>query len=249
MNVTLEKSNCDEGVQELWQEYFVERTDTLRNSLVVKYMDVANRIAAFYYKKRIGGQTEFSDYKNLAVIGLIQAIEKFDPTSAAKFETFASYRIKGNILNSIKHFSEKNALIRHEQMRAAEYLDWLSESMESKQEIDLFERIVDATLNLAYATLLDSSIQFDVDQLLSSSQLDGYHHCEIQDLKRVIKEIVTALPKKQQVIVRYYYFYDLSFVEISELIGISKSRVSQLHSKAIENVREIYNKVVNIGYI
>jgi len=249
MDGRLAKSSYSDDLQELWQTYFAERSDQVRNELVDRYMALANKIAAYYYGKRIGGQTDFHDYQNLAVIGLIQAIEKFEDNSSAKFETYASYRIKGSILNAIRKFSEKNAFLTQEQIRKRDLIESITLNAPDGEEMGLFEKIIEVTLNLSYSSLLDSALQYDVEQHASTRQLDGYHHCELHDLKRIITDIVASLPKKQQVIVQYYYYYELSFVDISAVIGVSKGRVSHLHKQAIESIRETYNRVVNLSQI
>lgn len=245
MDLLPAESECVEDIQALWREYHAKRSDSLRNALVTKYMHLANKIAGFYYSKRIGGQTDFQDYQNLAVIGLIHAIEKYQPRADAKFETFASYRIKGNILNALRYFSEKNAYLSREQARARELVESLIDIDASPSESGLFDKILDATLNLSYSALLDGSIHQEVEESVLNP-FDGYHHCEIGELKRIIKDILSNLPKKQQLVIRYYYYYELSFVEIAQLIGVTKGRVSQIHRDAVENVRNFYNTVVDI---
>lgn len=245
MDLLAAESQCEADAQALWQEYLAERSDSLRNELVARYMPLVNRIAGFYYSKRVGGHTDFQDYQNLAVIGLIHAIEKYQPRADVKFETFASYRIKGNILNSLRFFSEKNAYLSREQVRNRELVESLTDIDEKPGEDSLFNKILDATLNLTYSALL-TGIENQAEEEFMLNPVDGYHHCEIGDLKRVISDILSNLPKKQQLVVRYYYFHELSFVEIASLIGVSKGRISQIHREAVENVRNFYNTVVDI---
>ena len=105
---------------EVWQHYFDKRDSETRNKIVEYYMPLAKSLAAHYFKSRVGGQADYNDYLHHAVVGLIQAIEKYKPNQGAKFTTYASYRIKGQILNSISDLSEKNAQISYVAKRKRE---------------------------------------------------------------------------------------------------------------------------------
>jgi RNA polymerase sigma factor for flagellar operon FliA len=232
-----------------WSEYFSSRDCDSRNKLVAHYMELAKAIAARYFRRRIGGQAEFDDYLHYAILGLFQAIEAFDPKYNVKFETFATHRMRGIILNSLADLSERNSQIDRRYQRQQELLVVLGEFDAVDPDNEFIEgdlgEIADFALNVAYSFLLEEGLRFNSD-LLPEMQ-DAYNLYEISDIKRVLKEIVKALPRNERAVMEFYYYYDLSFNETAEFLGMTKGRVSQLHKQTLRKIRAAYKKLTNIS--
>lgn len=231
----------------LWRDYFSSNSEKYRNQLIDRYMFLADKIAAYYFKRRIGGNVEYSDYQHLAVIGLIQAIENYRVHYGAKFETYASFRIKGSILNSIKYFSEKDSYIDHNKKRKQELADSVCDLSDDNENI--FQKIINATLALTYSELLDQTYVYQDQHEVTEKTYDTYTHCELDDIKRLLHNLLEHLPDDEQVITRYYYYYELSFSQIAEIMGITKGRVSQIHKNAMNSIRELYIKSQNFSQL
>jgi RNA polymerase sigma factor for flagellar operon FliA len=103
-----------------WEEYGRTRDPQLREQLVRRYMDMAHRIAAHLFGRRIGNAVAFDDYLQYARVGLLEAIDRYDPSREASFATFAGYRIRGSILNGLEQTTElaaQAAQRRHSRLR------------------------------------------------------------------------------------------------------------------------------------
>lgn len=231
---------------ELWSSYFGQPDSFIRNKLVEHYMPLAKSLAAHYFKSRVGGQADYNDYLHHAVIGLIQAIEKYKPNHNAKFTTYASYRIKGQILNSLTDFSEKNSQIFYAAKRKKELLNSLA-SMDADDKTIKSElnEITSFTLNLTYSLFISDSLNNDEQE--QTQDLNAYTNYEIQDIVRTIKKLLELVPHKQKLVLEYYYYYELNYSDIADILGITKGRVSQLHMEAIHSLKSLYKDSLELN--
>ena len=245
MNESIIKQDDNVTLNALWARYFESRDDGLRDQLIDEYMFLARRIAAHYYAKRVGEQTEFSDYLHYAVVGLIQAIERYNHSEEVKFETYASYRIKGNLLNEIKHVSEKNSYLSYQKTKKKELLAALTQDTEQNDSDSGFERVLEIVLSYAYSVLLENTYE-ELEYSAASERLFDDGNTELADIRKVLQNIINSMPNNEKMIVRYYYYYELTYTDIAELLGITKGRVAQLHKSALSDIREQYNSIVGM---
>lgn len=231
---------------EIWVSYFERRDSKTRNKIVEYYAPLARSLSAHYFKSRIGGQASYDDYYHNAIVGLIQAIEKYQPRKGAKFTTYASYRIKGQILNSLSQISEKNSQISYVTKRKKDLLQSLAQNETNKNEATTnIEDITDFTLNLTYSFLISESLTNESSEPLE--ELNVYNDFELHDIIRMIRKLLDVIPLKQKTVLEYYYYYELDYLEIAEIIGVTKGRVSQLHKEAIESLRNLYKKSLEVN--
>jgi len=242
-----EKDLLDE-FPEIWEQYFNKRDSVTRNKIVEYYMPLANSLSAHYFKSRIGGQADYNDYYHNAVVGLIQAIEKYKPNKLAKFSTYASYRIKGQILNSIPSLSEKNSHITYIVKRKKELLNSLAQFDEEEGTFRTeLEDITNFTLNVTYSLLISECITNE--KFEEKDEISAYTHFEIQDVITTIRKLLDLLPHKQKLILEYYYYYELNYLEIADIIGVTKGRVSQIHKESIEGLRALYKESLALNQL
>lgn len=225
-----EVPNDEESI--LWQQKGAVGDDAARNRLITRYLTLARNIAARIYRTRIDNDVPFADYNQLANLGLIEAVDRFDPREGVAFTTFATYRIRGAILNGLEKTTERRdqlAFLRRRQRHRIESL-----SADAHEESS-FAQMVDITIGLALGFLLeDSGFAVGPDAKLEDEALDRR---AIAQLKSSLVAAVDALPDRERVVVRYHYFFSVGFDELAEQLGISKGRVSQLHKRALERIR------------
>ncbi len=229
---------CPENTDQIVQEY----------SPMIKY--VANRIAL-----RLPPHIEVDDLISVGAIGLMDAIEKYDPNRGAKFKTYAEFRVRGSILDELRSLDWVPRSVRQK----ASKLDAVVSKLQSKlgrppedEEIaeemditldDLFD-VINETRNMPLLSLEDLGISRDsgdkqslLDTLAGKSDVDPQTQLRLNELKSLIAAAIDTLPEKERLMVSLYYYEELTMKEIGEVLGITESRISQIHSKAVYRLR------------
>jgi len=229
---------CSENTDQIVQEY----------SSMIKY--VANRIAL-----RLPPHIEVDDLISVGAIGLMDAIEKYDPTRGAKFKTYAEFRVRGSILDELRSLDWVPRSVRQK----ASKLDAVANKLQSKlgrppedeelaeeMEITLEELFttINETRNMPLLSLDDLGIANDsgdkqnlLDTLVGKSDVDPQTQLRLSELKALIASAIDTLPEKERLMVSLYYYEELTMKEIGEVLGITESRISQIHSKAVYRLR------------
>jgi RNA polymerase sigma factor FliA len=238
---------------QLWQEFGTTRDPQLRQGLVRRYLEMTHRIAASLFAKRIHNTVSFDDYLQYGRVGLLEAIDRYDPAREASFETFAGYRIRGAILNGLEKSTESAAQAAHRRharnrervqsllpgvardpQAQAEFIDAAS----SEPDLDPFASMVDVAILLAMGYVLEDSGEWNP---AGADRGDPYRSVQLERVRARLNLLVDALPQRERLIVRYHYFEHMEFQTIGEVLELSKGRVSQLHSRALRLIREGYD--------
>ncbi len=226
----------------LWRRLAEGRDKTAaRLGLIEYYLETARIVAAKLYAHRPSGELEFADYMQYATVGLLEAIDKYDPTRNASFKTYATYRIHGAVLSGIEKSSEKSEQGAFVKRLRQERTESLKKEAERGKKTDLFYEMVDVAIGLALGYMLEDSGMF-LDETKKTAD-DPYHCCELKLLKERIVPIIDALPDRERLVIRYHYYQYIDFKEISEILGISTGRVSQLHARALTLLRQAYESL------
>ena len=232
--------NRDEAQEEraLWQNFAKNRDPQIRARLVRRHLEFAKRIAAALYAHRADDTVEFDDYLQYAQVGLIEAVDRYDPRREASFGTYATYRVRGAILNGVDRSTEKAAQRVHRQRYWRERIDSLREESGKSGKRDLFEEVADAAIALALGYVLEDSGLWRAEN--ADRGTDPYRSYELKRLGERFSLIVEALPERERAIVKFHYYEHMEFHVIGAALGISKGRVSQLHARALQLLREAY---------
>lgn len=228
----MEARSVDNAEQRLWAEY-QDGAAAARERLLEQYLPLARRVAASLYARRAVDDVEFGDYLHLAYTGLLEAMRRYRYTPLTQFATFATYRIRGAVLNGVPRMTEVGdqiATLRRLQRERARSLHG-----DGKAPTHL-AGILDLVVGLALTVQLDELAEADEPQLESAA--DPYASCEYENLRRRLRQVVEGLPERERKIVYYHYFHQMPFEHIAELVELSKSRVSRLHKEVIERIRD-----------
>jgi RNA polymerase sigma factor for flagellar operon FliA len=226
-----------------------------RNALAAEYAPLvkflANRIAM-----RLPPNVSVDDLISAGSVGLLDAIEKFDPGRAVQLRTYAECRIKGAILDELRSMDWMPRSIRkrvREMEQAAAAVEQklrrpAKDSEIARQmgiDLDTYYRLFDAAQDLEVLSL-DEYVERAQDNPGSERSHKGLirgedspvDHLMARELKEVIASGIKALPRKDQIVISLYYYDGLTLREIGEVMGLTESRISQIHSKAISKLRK-----------
>ena len=252
------KRPSPEEAQRRWETYVKSPTPELRGSLILQYGPLVKYVVG---RLAIGlpAVMDYEDVLSDGTIGLIEAVERFDPSRGVKFETYAISRIRGSIVDSLRKADRIPRSARQNMRKLREYAEALREQLGREATDEEVAESLGVSLDRYYTILTDASwITVSLDNLLDSSvEGEGYPAAEMpkdqdaQDMTRAIeqKETVAALadairdlPDRERLVVSLYYQDELTQREIAKVLGISESRVCQLHARAVERLRTFLHK-------
>jgi len=235
----------------LFKEYKETKSKAAKDDLVLKYAPLVKYVAGRLHV-HLGGNVEYDDLVSYGILGLIDAIEKFDYLKGVKFETYASLRIKGAIIDSIRKVDWVPRSVRQKSKQLDQAYEELSNSLlreptekeiadklgiEESEAANLMSN--HSALSLVY---LDSITEAggETANLLKEPE-DSSKNPEAsymqQEVSKSLADAIDKLTEKEKSVVTLYYFEELTLKEIGKVLGVSESRVSQLHSKAVLKLR------------
>ena len=238
------------GRNKLWDSYAKLKSPEIREKLILEYAPLVKLVAG-RLSMYLGYNVEYDDLVSYGIFGLIDAIDKFDNMKAVKFETYASLRIRGAILDQIRKMDWIPRSLRQKQKQ----LDAVYQKIEAKTGRMATEEEVAQALGLTMDELANMQAQAQVGSLLSLDECmeNGEPHLEDAETsedyvqperimeRRELKEILTRtlkeLTEKEQKVIFLYYFEELTLKEISAVLEVTESRISQLHTRALQKMR------------
>ncbi len=228
----------EEEISHLWIEYVERRDDDSREKIIKIYANFTRMLAAKLYAKRQIQEIEFDDYLHYAFVGLIESVDRFDPTKKVSFQAYASARINGAVLSGIEKNCERQQQIalrvrlRKERLRSVE-----GDNVSKGVNLSLFEKLAEVAVGLAVGFMLEDTSMYRGEE--PKVVQAGYERIEFLQLCDVVRRLVDLLPEQQKKVVKYHYHYFHNFDEIGGLLGVSKGRVSQIHKQALLELRAL----------
>ncbi len=233
----------------LWDRYHVAKTPELREQLILEYANVVNLVAG-RLSMYLGYTVEYDDLVGYGIFGLIDGIDKYDMAKNVKFETYASLRIRGAILDQIRKMDWIPRTLRQKQKR----MDTAVAKLESEYGRAATPQEVADELGITLDEYENWKTEAEFTNLVS---LDDYleqgsegrietfgtkfqqpeNAIQKQELKEMLVEALRTLTEKEQKVITLYYYEELTLKEISEILSVSESRVSQLHTKALQKIK------------
>ena len=224
-----------EKEQALWGRYQDGVCDAFQE-LIEYYHPFAEMMAKKQYKLLGFTSRDYDDFLQNASIGLMDALSKFDGTKGIEFLAYASIRIKGEILNGIRQLSEKNSYYAYTQRIKQERIDAIVEENEAHEKGSNVEQIGSMIIELAFSHMLEEMVEYGVQVKAPATP---YQICKLSELKHSIAQYIERLPEKEKSIIKWHYFEWMTFQEISDLLGVTKGRISQLHHKGLKRLKAL----------
>lgn len=255
-NVLLEQQT----EEELWLAYKRTRDPKIRENFIKQYAPLVKYVAG---KVAVGmpHNVEFDDLVGFGVFGLLDAIEKFDPDKNVKFKTYAVTRIRGAIFDELRSIDWVPRSVRQKTKELEETIGSLEAQLgrtatdqEIAQALGLTEdEFLKTMMRISGTSILSlNDIWFSGDEndkvsigdsIEAPSSLNPDIIVEKDEIRRIIVEAINELPDKEKKVLVLYYYEDLTLKEIGQVLEVTESRVSQLHTKAILRLRA---KLTNI---
>lgn len=236
----------ESGVHELWARYLAHRDAADRTALTESYLSLVGYVVT-RMKALLPRYVERENLAQHGVFGLIDAIERFDPSRRVRFETFAIPRIRGSILDAVRANDWAPRSVRAHQRAMADAAANLEARLrrsptpdELRHELGLTARAFEA-LSLDVSRGSVSELDPFADQLADASN-DPAEAVERAEESRLLWESIASLPARERQVLVLYYFEDHTLKEIGELLGVSESWVCKIHAKAMRTVLEHLRK-------
>jgi len=242
-------------LRDLWRRYKGTGDVHARERLVVAYSPLVKYVAG-RMASGLPAHVEESDLISYGLVGLINAIERFEVEREIKFETYAITRIKGSIIDELRsldwvprsvrararEIEKANAKLEHQLQRAP-----TDEEMAAELKMPV-EEFQDALVQISNSTVAALDELWSVsdssgdavsllDTLTDESAPDPAAVMDQTDLKDRVADAIARLPEREKLVVALYYYENLTLREIGEVLGVTESRVSQLHTKAVLRLR------------
>lgn len=221
----------------LWRRYLEEPTDLVRQQIFDRHITFTLRLARHQFRRQPPENFELGDVEQLALEALLQSIDRYDPLRGAPFQSFLRKRVQGNISNGLSKASEARAHYSYRYRAERERLSsLLGEKDKEKSALAALSKLA---AQLAIGLMLEDG--GDVDEI-ASPELSAYETLAWGELNQMLSEKVEALPESEAFIIRQHYRSGVSFQQIALLLGLSKGRISQLHSSALNKLRRQLSK-------
>ena len=238
-------------LKELWRRYKEEGDETARERLVLAYSPLVKYVAG-RMSSGLPTHVEEADLISYGLLGLISAVERFDPAREIKFETFAITRIKGSIIDELRsldwvprsvrararEIEKANAQLEHKLQRAPTDVE-MAEALHTT--VEEFQASLTRISNSSVIALDElwtlSDASGDQVSLLDTIQdpdaIDPASAMDATETKDRLADAIARLPEREKLVIALYYYENLTLREIGEVLGVTESRVSQLQTKAV----------------
>jgi RNA polymerase sigma factor for flagellar operon FliA len=237
-----------DSVDRLWKEYRKSRSPEIREKLVLRYVSLVKYVAG---RLAIGlpPSVQADDLISSGILGLMDAIDKYDLERDTRFETYAVTRIRGAILDELRALDWIPRSTRQKARRLESVYVQLENSLGrsvSAEEVatSALYGILDEVRSTNLVSL-DEYVQGKdgdgqtrlVDAVEDRVSLDPSDRIDIEDLKEVMNGAILRLPSRERLVIALYYYEELTLKEIGSILNVSESRISQIHTKAILRLR------------
>ena len=247
------------GRMKLWDDYAKHKSPDIREKLILEYAPLV-KVVAGRLSMYLGYNVEYEDLVSYGIFGLIDAIDKFDCTKEVKFETYASLRIRGAILDQIRKMDWIPRTIRQKQKKIDAAMKEVEAAMgRNATDVEIAER-----LGISTEEFLDWQGQLKITNLVSLNEYlengseipnqkapSGHFDepeevIEQTELKQMLMDALELLTEKEKKVILLYYYEDLTLREISNILEVSESRISQLHTRALQKMKGRLGKYIGI---
>lgn len=242
----------DAGRRKILEEYAKTKTPEIREKIILEYAPLV-KVVAGRLSMYLGYNVEYEDLVSYGIFGLIDAIDKFDYLKEVKFETYASLRIRGAILDQIRKMDWIPRTIRQKQKR----IDTVIKEIEQTTGRSATDEEIAKALGISDDEYLEWQSQMKVTGLVSlneymeqgsdvsqdysrqsSSRFESpEERVEKEELTKVLGEALEILTEKERKVITLYYYEELTLKEISNVLEVSESRISQLHTRALQKMK------------
>jgi len=252
-NMSRKKLPLKDYTQDFWGNG-KQLTPEKREEIIIKYTPLIKYVAG-RLAMRLPPHISPDDLISSGVIGLMDAIEKFDPSKKIQFKTYAEFRIRGAMLDELRAMDWIPRSIRKKASELEKTYQRLEKELGRPAEdeevakamglsLDEFYQLLDKTKNVTFLDIEiikrrmpDHNDEDLFDLIADDKEVDPFVQLNMSEVKEVLKRAIEKLPEKEKLVVALYYYEDLTMREIGEIMGYTESRISQMHTKAMHRMR------------
>ena len=245
--------------KKMWADYAKTKRSDIREKIILEYAPLV-KVVAGRLSMYLGYNVEYEDLVSYGIFGLIDAIDKFDSLKGVKFETYASLRIRGAILDQIRKMDWIPRTIRQKQKK----IDTVMREIEAEKGRPATDEEIARGLGISDDEYTDWQSQMKITGVVSlneyleqgseipndrntSRHFDSPEKMvEQNELAEVLKSSLTLLTEKERRVIELYYYEELTLKEISHVLEVTESRISQLHTKALQKMKVRMGKYMDI---
>ncbi|MHB8064771.1 MAG: FliA/WhiG family RNA polymerase sigma factor [Ruminiclostridium sp.] len=235
---------------QLWKQYIETKNPGIKEKLIIEYAYlikyVAGRLSIYF-----GSNVEFDDLVGYGAFGLIDAIEKFDISKGVKFETYASFRIRGSIIDSIRDLDwvprslrQKNKILERVYVEVENEVGHSATDKEVAEKmgismVEFYKLLNDVNVSsmMSLEEFMEQNYERGLEILSDNTEDKPEAALENIEIKELLIDSINKLPEKEKAVISFYYFEELTLKEISAIMNVTESRISQLHTKALLRMR------------
>jgi len=241
-------------VERLWSSYKEETSRDVRDQLILHYSPLVKYVAG---RVAVGlpQNVEQADLVSYGIFGLIDAIDKFDPERGFKFETYAIARIKGAILDELRSIDWVPRSVRAKARAIEKAYGKLESELhrtptddELAKELELSDDQLQSTLNqISFIGLValdemlsggDRGDSMTLGDTVAADPTEGpVAAYEVEEMRHLLADAINRMPEREKIVLTLYYYEGLTLAEIGQVLGVTESRVCQIHTKAVLQLR------------
>jgi RNA polymerase sigma factor for flagellar operon FliA len=244
-------TNAGPTSQELWRRYHKHADSDAENALVIKYLSLVSSIAA-RLAMTLPEHVDQDDLYSAGLVGLLHAVRNYDPTCGASFETYARTRVRGAMLDELRKMDwvprtihEKARKIQAAMAQLEQKLGQIPTEAQMAKVLDIsleeYRKLLNEVRPAAFVCLDTVSSEDDTGNLYevvaNSADESPLEQISQRELKQVIFDRLKELPEMQRKVLVLYYAEEMHLREIAEVVGLTESRICQIHAQAILSVR------------
>ena len=247
------------GKKKLWDDYARTKSSETREKIILEYAPLVKLVAG-RLSMYLGYNVEYEDLVSYGIFGLIDAIDKFDSAKEVKFETYASLRIRGAILDQIRKMDWIPRTVRQRQKKITTVIKEIEQTTGknatdeeiakalgiSDGEYDEWQSQMKVTNLVSLDEFVEQGSDVADNRGISSGIERPEEVIEKEELKKVLADALNQLTEKERKVILLYYYEDLTLKEISNILEVSESRVSQLHTKGLQKMKTKMGKYMGV---
>jgi RNA polymerase sigma factor for flagellar operon FliA len=228
------------AVAQLWRAHLEERDADAREALIIMHLPYARAVAAGLYGKHVNHEAGFDEYMQWATLGLIEALDRYDPGRGAQFTTYAYMRIQGAVRDGLEHISDRQEQLSLHRRLLAERAAAVERSVSAElgDGGEAFGRLARVSVGLMLTFFLDGTgMIHDEDGTLPDA---CYGTLALKQSRKQVLELIDYLTPREQSVVKLHYLQGLTYSEIGNVLNLTRGRISQLHEQALTRLRRLF---------
>lgn len=237
--------------KELWEKYCGDKSLEIRNEIVEQYLDLVQKEAN---KIKVPAGIERDDIFQYGVLGLINAVDRYQPQEGKSFESYASYKVKGEIIDRMREYGRITQGFSRTKLKKKKEIEKAISELEAKHNrkasckeimemLDIEEKEFG---KLQMNTSLCNGVSLDViyeSGRYTKKEIDDGVNAETEVLQeeaeKTMKMLIEQLKPAERIVIERHYFNQEKIGQIAECMGVSEARISQLHKKALRSLRAL----------